>query len=120
MTPSLVSAPFESNYVVSPPNFDMMDMSLHIPTHTNGNSSRLAELESSLLSIQSQRTSMQSDHTRLQNEFQNVRMGVIKHYKEIQAMQSEVLGLTTMMQEIRNAILSNASPLHHSLLLLPS
>jgi hypothetical protein len=76
----------------------MMDMSLHMPAHTGGNSIRLAELESSLLSIQSECTSMQLEHTQLQNEFQKVLTGVLNHSKEIQAMQSEVRGLTTTMQ----------------------
>jgi hypothetical protein len=31
---------------------------------------------------------MQSDHTQLRNKFQKVLMGVLKHLKEIQAMQS--------------------------------
>jgi hypothetical protein len=64
-TPYPVLAQFESNHVVSPPKVDMMDMSLHIPSHTGGKSSRLAELDSSLLPIQFKQTSMQSDHTQL-------------------------------------------------------
>jgi hypothetical protein len=101
-------APSENNHAISPPNIDMLDMSLHIPTPNGVNSSRLTELESSLLSIQSERTSMQSDQTQLQNEFQKVLTGVLKHSKESQAMQSEVHGLTTMMQDICNAIFPNA------------
>jgi hypothetical protein len=89
----------------------MMDMSLHIPTHTSGNISRLAELGSSLLSIQSECTSTQSDHTQLQNEFQKFLIRVLKHSKEIQVIQSEVCGLTSLMQEICNATLPNVSPL---------
>jgi hypothetical protein len=64
-TPPPTPTPPENNHIVSLPNIDMMDMSLHIPTPSGGYSSRLAELESSLLSIQSERTSMQSDHTQL-------------------------------------------------------
>jgi hypothetical protein len=103
-SPSPTPDTSENKHVVSPPNIDMLDMPLHIPTPTGGNSIRLAELESSLLSIQSKHTSMQSDHTQLKNEFQKVLTGVLKHSKEIQAIQSEVRGLTTMMQEIRNII----------------
>jgi hypothetical protein len=88
MTPSPTPAPSDNNHVVSPPNIDMFDISLHIPTPTGGNSSCLAEMESSLLSIQSERTPMQSDHTQLRNEFQKFLTGVLKHSKEIQAMQS--------------------------------
>jgi hypothetical protein len=109
-TPSPDTTYFESNHVVSPPYFDMVDISFHIPTHTGGKSSRFAEIELSLLSIQSERTSMQSDHTQLRNEFQKVLTGFLYHSKEIQAMQSEVRGLTSMMQEIRNTILLNTSP----------
>jgi hypothetical protein len=110
-TPSPIPAPLESNHVISPPNVYMMDMSLHIPTHTGGNISRIAEFEPSLLSKQSERTSMQSGHTQLRNEFQKVFTGVLTHSKEIQATQSEVHGLTTLTQEICNAIVPNASPL---------
>jgi hypothetical protein len=42
-TPYPFPDPHENNHVVSPPNIDMMDISLHSPTHTGGNSSRLAE-----------------------------------------------------------------------------
>jgi hypothetical protein len=38
-------APPENHQVVSPPNIDMMDMSLHIPTPSGGNSSCIAELK---------------------------------------------------------------------------
>jgi hypothetical protein len=109
-TTSPAPAPCESNHVVSPSNLDMMDMSLHIPTHNGGNSSRFVELEQSLLSVQSERTSVQSDRTQLRNDFQKVLTGVLKHSKEFQAMQSEVRGLAKMMQEILNAILPNALP----------
>jgi hypothetical protein len=81
-TPSPATAPFESNRVVSPPNVDMMNMPLYIPTHTGGSGSRLAELKSSLLSIQSERTSVQSVHAQLQNEFDKVLTGVLKHSKK--------------------------------------
>jgi hypothetical protein len=96
--PSPSPAPSGSNHIFSPPKVDMMDMSLHIPTPTGGNISRLAGLEARLLSIQFKHTSMQSDHTQLWNDFQKVLTGVLNHSKEIQAMQSEVRGLTTTMQ----------------------
>jgi Mg2+ and Co2+ transporter CorA len=86
----------------------MIDMSLYIPTHTGGNSGCLAMLESSIVSIQSECNSMQSDHKKLRNEFQKVINDVLKHSKEIQAMQGEVRRLTSTMQEIYNAILPNA------------
>jgi hypothetical protein len=54
---------------------------------------------------------MQSYHTQLQDYFQKVITGVLKHSKEMQSTQSEVRSLTTMMQEIRNTILSNVPPL---------
>jgi hypothetical protein len=62
-----------------PPNVDMIDMSLHIPTPTDGNSIRLADLESSLVSIQYERDSMQSDQKQLRSEFHKVLYGVIQH-----------------------------------------
>jgi hypothetical protein len=111
-TPYHAPAPFERNHAVSPPNADIMDMSLHIPTHTGGNISSLAELEASLLSIQSESTFMQSDHTQLRNEFQKILTGVLKHSKEMQAIQSEVRGLTAVMQKFRNAIFPNELPLY--------
>jgi hypothetical protein len=54
---------------------------------------------------------MGSDHKQLRHEFQKVLTGVIKHWKEIQAMQSEVSSLTAMVQEICNAILPNTPPI---------
>jgi hypothetical protein len=56
---------------------------------------------------------MQSDHTQLRNEFQKFLTGVLKHSKKIQAMQSEVCGLTTMMHETRNVVLPNALHFPH-------
>jgi hypothetical protein len=110
-TPPPSPAPPENNHIVSPPNIDMMDMSLHIPTPKWGTIRRLVDLEPSLLSIPYECISIQSDHTQLRNEFQKVLTGVLKHSKEIQSMQSEVRRLVTMMQEIRNVILTNAPPL---------
>jgi hypothetical protein len=69
------------------------------------NSSRLAELETSLQYIQSERIFMQSDHQSLIYDFQKVVSGVLQHIQEIQAMQSDVHSLSSMILEIRNAVL---------------
>jgi hypothetical protein len=108
-----VKAPFPS------PNVDIIDISLHIPTPTDENSSRLADLESNLVYIQSKRDVMQSDHKQLCNEFQRVLSSVIQHSKEIRAMQSDARELMTMMQESRNDILPNTPICHHALPLQP-
>jgi hypothetical protein len=100
-----------NNFTSPPPNVDMIDTSLDIPTLTDVNSSRLAELESSVSSIQSEGDYMQSDYKQLRNEFQKDLSGVIQHSKEIRAIHSDISELTTMMQEIRNIILPSAPPL---------
>jgi hypothetical protein len=85
---------------------------LPAPTHTqevisvssNDNSSRLAELESSIQSINSERISFQFNFKCLQAEFQKVTTSALQHSKKIQAIQSDMRGLSSMFLELRTGL----------------
>jgi hypothetical protein len=61
------------------------------------NSSRLTELESSIQSIDSERLSFQSKFKGLQAEFPKVITSALQHSKQIQAIQSDMRGLSDMV-----------------------
>jgi hypothetical protein len=71
---------------------------------SSDNSSHLVELESSIQSIDSERLYFQS-------EFQKVITSALQHSKQIQAIQSDMRGLSVMVLELRNNLLPNAPPL---------
>jgi hypothetical protein len=85
----------------------------------NDNSSRIAELETSIQSIHSKSISMQSDHQGLRADFQKVVYGVLQHSKEILALQSDIHSISSIIQEICNAVLPNASSIFFDPLLHP-
>jgi hypothetical protein len=68
------------------------------------NSSRLAELESSIQAIYSECLSFQSELKGLQEEFHKVVTSALQHSKQIQAIQSDMRGLSVMVIELRNGI----------------
>jgi hypothetical protein len=74
----------------------------------NDNISRLAELESTINSINSERISLQADHQSLQAEFQKVITSALQHSNQIQAIQSDMRSLSSMVLKIRSALLLNA------------
>jgi hypothetical protein len=78
---------------------------------SSDNSSRLSELELSIQSIDSERLSFKSEFKGLQAEFQKVIMSALQHSKKIQAMQSDMRGLSAMVLELRNGLIPNAPPL---------
>jgi hypothetical protein len=78
---------------------------------SNDNMCPLAELESSLSSINSERISFQADHQILQAEFQKVITSALQHSNKIQSIQSNRRILSSMVLEIRSALLPNAPPI---------
>jgi chromosome segregation ATPase len=81
------------------------------PVTSSANSSRLAEIESSIQSIDSESLSLKSKFKGLQAEFQKVITSVLQHSKQIQAIQSDMRGLSAMVLELRNGLLPNDPPL---------
>jgi hypothetical protein len=55
--------------------------------------------------------SFESEFKGLQPEFQKVITSALQHSKQIQAIQSCMRGLSVMVLELRNSLLSNAPPL---------
>jgi hypothetical protein len=78
---------------------------------SSDNNIRLAELESIIHCIDSERLSFQSEFKGLQAEFHKVITSALQHSKQIQAIQSDMHGLSSMVLELRNGILPNAIPL---------
>jgi hypothetical protein len=75
------------------------------------NSNRLTELKSSITLINSEHLSFQDDHQILSAEFQQVITGAIQHSKQKHAIQSDMLIISSMILEIRSALLPNAPPI---------
>jgi hypothetical protein len=81
-----------------------------ISVSSNENNIHLDQLEASIQSINCEQTSFRSDFKNMEVKFEKIITSALQHSTQIQAIQTYMCSLHSIVLELRNGLLTNAPP----------